>query len=136
MVMAIKDELLKVTRALPNGAAAVTSGALDTGKGSSRDDQLAQMELLLSAPALTVTEQPNSKTMIYDIVGSDNADLSAPSVTVTAIITQTGAGGVGAAAQTKRYRIPSDGPRYWGFIATGSASGNSTTASATLQMVF
>lgn len=130
----IKDELLKVTKALPNGAAAVTSDSIDTGK-SSRGDHLAPCELLLSAPALTTTQQPDAKTLTYDILGSDNADLSAPSVTVAGVIVQTGAGGAGAAAAEYRYALPSNGPRYWGFKATGSASGNSSTASGTIQMV-
>jgi len=131
----IKDDLAKVTRALPNGAAAVTSASIDTGK-STRGDHVAGMELLLSAPALTVGQQPNDKTLIYDILGSEADDLSAPTVTVTAVITQLGAAGAGAAAGQYRYALPSNGPRYWGFKATGDATGNATTATGTIQLVF
>lgn len=131
----VKDALKKVTKALPNGAAAVTSDSIDT-ENTTRGEQLANFEFLLSAPALTTSQQPDSKTLIYDILGSANSDLSAPSVTVTAVLTQTGAGGAGAAAATKRFRPASNGPRYWGFKATGSASGNSSTASATMEMLF
>ncbi len=134
-MLLVKDALLKVTKALPNGAANVTSDSIDTGK-SSRGEHLARCELLLSAPALTTGQQPDAKTLTYDILGSDNSDLSAPSVTVAGAIVQTGAGGAGAAASEYRYKLPSNGPKYWGFKATGSAAGNSSNASATLEMVF
>lgn len=133
--MLLKDALLKVTKALPNGAANVTSDSIDTGV-SSRGTHLARCELLLSAPALNTTQQPDNKTMTYDILGSANADLSAPSITVAGVIVQTGAGGAGAAAKEYRFKLPTTGPRYWGFKATGSASGNATTASGTCELVF
>lgn len=131
----LKDALLKITRALPNGAAAVTSDSIDTGV-SSRGIQPNGVEFLLTAPALNATEMPDGKTMTYDLLGSDNADLSAPSVTMPRVIIQTGAGGVGAAGATHRYRPAANGPRYWGFKGTGSASGNATTASATFEATF
>lgn len=135
MTRNMRDALKKVTKALPNGAAAVTSDAIDTEKGT-RGEHLQDIELLLSAPALNVTEQPNAKTMIYDIISSANSDLSSPTTVVAAAITQTGAGGAGAAAATYRYKLPTSGARYWGAKATGSASGNATTASLTLEMLF
>ena len=131
----MRDALKKVTKALPNGAAAVTSDAIDL-ENTSRADEVRDIELLLSAPALNVTEQPNSKMMIYDIIYSANSDLSSPTTYMAAAITQTGAGGVGAAAATKRIKLPSDAARYWGAKATGSAAGNATTASMTLELLF
>lgn len=135
MGRAMKDALLIVTKALANGAANVTSDALDTMCGT-RGDQLAPIEFLLSAPAMNATEMPDAKTMKYDIIYSVNADLSAPTTYITAAITQTGAGGVGCAAATFRVVPPVDGARYWGVKATGSASGNATTASMTFEMLF
>jgi hypothetical protein len=74
-------------------------------------------EFLLTAPAMTTAQMPDAKTMKYDILYSVNADLSAPTTYITAAITQTGAGGVGCAAATFRFRLPSDALRYVGFKA-------------------
>lgn len=130
----VRDNLLKVTKALANGAAAVTSDAIDLANGS-RGDFLALAELLISAPAMGATPMPDAKTMIYDIIHSDNADLSSPATLVAAAITQTGAGGVGCAAATYRWRPPTNVKRYIGVKATGSASGNATTATMTAELL-
>lgn len=132
----LRDASLLITRALANGAANVTSTGIDTGKTTAQGQAPGAAELLLSAPAMNTTQMPDAKTMKYDIVEADSADLGTNPVTVVAAaITQTGAGGVGCAAATYRYRVASDGKRYVGFKATGSASGDSTTASATLEVV-
>lgn len=134
-MMNLKDELLKVTKALPAGAASTTSDAIDTGK-SSRDEHAARTELLLTYPDLTLTQLPDTKTMTYEILGSDNSDLSSPSITQT-VVTQTGATGTDPAeGGTLRYGLPSDGPRYWGAKATGVATVDGSASSMTLQLVF
>lgn len=134
-MMQLKDELLKVTKALPAGAASTTSDAIDTGK-SSRGDHAARAELLLTYPDLTLLQLPNTKTMTYQILGSENADLSDPTITAT-VVTQTGATGTDPAeGGTVRYGLPSDGPRYWGAKATGLATGDGSASSMTLQLVF
>jgi hypothetical protein len=134
-MMQLKDDLLKVTKALPAGAASTTSDAIDTGKGS-RDDHAAHAELLLTYPDLTLVQLPNTKTMTYQILGSDNADLSSPSITAT-LVTQTGLTGTDPCpGGTVRYRPPSNGPRYWGAKATGVATADGSGSSMTLQMVF
>ena len=48
----------------------------------------------------------------------------------------TGAGGAGCAAATYRMKPPTNVKRYVGLKATGSASGDATTASATLEVLF
>lgn len=134
-MMQLKDELLKVTKALPAGAASTTSDSIDTGK-SSRGEHAARCELLLTYPDLTLLQLPNTKTMTYQILGSDSADLSNPTITAT-LVTQTGATGTDPCpGGTVRYRPPSDGPRYWGAKATGLATGDGSGSSMTLQMVF
>lgn len=134
MGLLLRDTQLKGTLALPNGAANVSGAAIDLGHGVS-GDFLAQSEFLLSAPALNTTQQPDAKTLIYDVVHSDNSDLSSPSTLYPGVLTQTGAGGAGAAAATFTFRVPVDVKRYVGIKATGSASGNSSTASATLELL-
>lgn len=131
----MKDAGRKLTRALGNGAATVYSTpGLDTGKSTSLGTQLGDVEYLLSAPAMNATEMPDGKTMIYSILHDDVDPVDASSVVLMpSVITQTGAGGIGCAAATYRFRLPSDAKRILGFRAVGSASGNATTASATLE---
>lgn len=136
MPLNIRDALLKLARALPNGAAAVVPAAGLDLMQSSRGDFLADMEALLNAPAMNATQMPNAKTMVYDIIHSDNADLSSPVTLVAAAITQTGAGGVGCAAASYRYKPPSNVKRYLGWRATGSAAGDATTATANMELLF
>lgn len=131
----IKDALLKDTKALPNGAATVYSTGIDTSK-SPTGKQLAEVEYLLTAPAMNATEMPDAKTMIYSILVDTVLPVDGSStVLYPSVITQTGAGGVGCAAATYRFKLPSTAPRLVGFRAVGSASGNATTASATLEVV-
>lgn len=134
--MDVKDASLKITRALPASTTAVTSTAFDTGKCTTLGKQLADVEFLVSAPALTATQLPDTKTMTYDIIESDNADLSTPSVLQSAVITQTG--DTGAAAATNRFKIPTDAKRYIGLRITPSAAGtgDASGADATLEPLF
>lgn len=127
-----KDANLKGTLALPNGAANTTGAIIDLGLGA-YGDLLAQVEFLLTAPALTTTQQPDAKTLTYDIQQSDNADLSSPVALYPGVLVQTGAAGAGALGNTFTFRVPVDVKRYIGVKATGSASGNSSAASATLE---
>src|SRR4051812_17262610 len=133
--MELRDAQLKLTRALPNGAATVySSPGIDTDKSTAQGSQPGSVEYLLSAPAMNATEMPDAKTMIYSIL-TDTIDPVDGSSTVLmpSVITQTGAGGVGCAAQTYRFRLPSNADRIVSFRAVGSASGVATTASATLE---
>jgi len=134
MGFAVKDTGLKVTKALPNGATNVTSDAIDLGHGS-RGDYLAGAELLISAPALVVGDLADAATMKYDIIHSDNSDLSSPTTLITAAITQTGAAGAGAAAATYTWRPNADVKRYIGVKATNSGAGDASDKSMTLEML-
>lgn len=134
----LKDTLVKVTRALPAAASSsVTSAsAIDLGHGAN-GNPLFKGELLLSAPAVTTTMAPDTRTLTYDIIHSDNSDLSSPVTIVAAAILQTGAGGVGAAAATFRFKPASNSKRYVGVKVTSGASiTDSSAVSATLEGVF
>lgn len=135
MGFALKDKVLKGSKTLPNGAATATLATFLDLEHGSRGDFLANCELLLSAPALNSTQLSDGKTMIYSILESDSSDGSNPTV-LGAILTQTGAGGVGAAAATATYRPRVDSKRYVGFKAVGSTTGDATAATATLEIVF
>ena len=74
----LRDALLKMTKALSNGAGSTTTNALPTGKGSAMSNAPGFIEFLATAPALTTGALPSAATMTYDVVVSDNADLSSP----------------------------------------------------------
>ncbi|QDT39730.1 hypothetical protein [Stratiformator vulcanicus] len=131
--MNLADALLKQSKALPADASAVTSDAIDL-QVTPTGDFLANCEFLLEAPALATGELGDDDTMTYDLVASEAADLSNPVTLASALITQTGAGGAGAAAATARYRPPTDVKRYVGFKATNSAAGDASGKSATLSL--
>lgn len=137
MAHAVKDALTYKSRALPNGAATVTMAAgIDTGKSTTQGHQPGNVEYLLTAPALTTAQLADAQTMKYDILFSATEALGSPTVYITAAITQTGAGGAGAAAQTFRFRAPSDGLRYVGARATKSGAGDASGATFTLEATY
>lgn len=131
----IKDSQLVNTRALPNGAATVNSAGIDLGL-TPRSDFVAGAEFLIEAPALGATPLPDAKTMKYSLYHDTAADFGTETPLYLDEITQTGAGGVGAVAASKRLGIPSDVKRYVRMKIVGSASGDATAASATLSLVF
>ena len=134
MGLALKDALVKGTRALPSAASTTVDGAaIDLGHGSF-GDYVAPSEFKLTAPALTTTMAPDTRTMTYSVIHSDNADLSSPTVLYASFLTQTGAGGVGAAAASATFRVPVDVKRYLGLrIVSGVSIADSSTVSATLE---
>lgn len=135
--MNLKDALLKISATLPNGSASASAPAafMDTGKLTSAGDVPGNIEFLLTGPALTTTELPDTKTMVYDVQHSDNADGSSPSTLIDNAITQTGASSAGADAATYRFKLPTGHKRYVGFSASNSGAGNASGKSGTLEVV-
>jgi len=139
----LRDAALKATLALPNGAAATTMNpSIDTGVAAGAagagvlGGQEGTPEFIITAPAMTVSQQPNGKTIKYDVVCADDAALTVNPVTyITAALTQTGANGTGAATATFRFRIPSTAKRFVGLIATGSTAGDASGSTASLEML-
>jgi hypothetical protein len=132
---AIGDALLKQTKTLPATATTATTSAIDLGHGTNGQN-LADHEFVLEAPALTTGELGDTNTIIYDVITSASSDLSSPTTVIDNIITQTGAGGAGAAAVTKRFRLPSDCQRYVGVVATASAADDASAKSMVLSLKF
>lgn len=131
----LKDAALKITLALPNGAATTTAATgIDTQKGAS-GQQVGVEEYLLSAPACTTGELGDAQVITRNIKTSDNANLSGSVQLIGAAIVQTGAGGAGDVAKTYRFRLPSDAKRYifWEAVKTGAS--NASTKSDTLEVV-
>lgn len=130
----MRDASLKITRALPSGAATVNSAGLDLG-GGPRANNLG-FELLLSAPAVTTGMLGDAATIKYKLQhDTDPAFGTATDLYGTDVLTQTGAGGAGAVAATKRVALPSDCKRYVRMVATKSATGDASSVSATLELV-
>lgn len=132
----LKDNLLRATAALPNGAANTTTTAIDLDQRTSLADFVANCELLVTAPVLNTTQQPDAKTLTYDVIHSDNADLSSPVTLIAGVGVQTGAGGAGAAGAVYRAALPTNVKRYVGVKVTGSAAGNSSTANVVVELAF
>lgn len=130
----LKDVLLKVTRALNASASStVKSGSIDLGL-TGKDDFAADCEFKVSAPAVNATMAPDTRTFTYDVIHSDNSDLSSSSVIYTAVITQTGASSAGAAAADATVRLPVDCKRYVGIqIRTSASTGDASSVSATFE---
>ena len=129
-----RDTNLKQTKALPNGAAATSIDGFDLGL-TTRSDFVAPLELLLTAPALATGVMGDGKTMIYTVETDDNSNFSS-ATNLGTILTQTGAGGAGCAAATARWKPPTNVERYIRVKATGSTTGNASTSSMTVELLF
>jgi hypothetical protein len=114
----------------------VTDG-IDLGQSAQGDWRSHCGELLIEAPALAVGQLANGETMKYEIFhDTDSAFGSEVSLYGTPNLTQTGAGGAGAAAATKRVALPSDVKRYVRLKATNSDALDCSGADMTLSLVF
>lgn len=131
--LGLADAQFSVTKALPNGAAAVNSDSIDLAH-STNGLHLADCELKINAPALATAALPDTKTMTYKV--EDSADDSSFATIADAVIVQTGAGGAGAAAAEKRFRFPSTVRRYVRVTATNSGAGDASGSSLTANLMF
>jgi hypothetical protein len=132
----LKDKTFIGTKALPNGAATVNSTGFDLGAITSKGGVLAEVELLISLPALTTTELPDTKTMKVDVQCDSDVAFGSPKTLAKTILTQTGAGGAGAAAATVRYRFPTDCERYVRVNATNDGAGDCSGKNLTEELLF
>jgi len=135
MAYGLQDAALNVSKALPAGAAAVNSDGIDLRK-SSLGAHLADVEFILTAPALATGDLGDTHTMTYKIQMDDDAAFGSPTDLMEDVIIQTGAGGAGAAGATYRFRVPSNVERYIRFVATASNADDASGKSATLEPVF
>lgn len=133
----LKDAGLTLTLALPASATtAYATPGIDTGKTTDQAVQAADVELLLTAPALTTAQLGDAATMKYSILMDTVNPIDGSSVVLHAdILTQTGAGGAGAAGATKRFKLPSDALRIIGLKVVNSAAGDASGVSATLEVL-
>lgn len=130
-----RDASLRADLALPAAAGAVTTAAIDL-RHNATGQYRADAELNIVAPALAVGELANAETVTYDLIHSDNADLSSPVVLAPGYLVQTGADGAGAVAAEKRFHPPADVKRYIGLKATTSGTEDASAQTMRLELLF
>ncbi|MBV9463856.1 MAG: hypothetical protein JO317_06470 [Verrucomicrobiae bacterium] len=126
----IPDAQLLLSKALPAAGASNSSASLDLGPGYAEEE----MEFLLTVPA--TPSLVDTKTVTVTLEDSaDNVTFAAIPAFATAV--QTGSGGAGGTAISRRLRVASDVRRYVRFSSAVQASGGDNTAIAvTLQPLF
>ncbi|HUX17117.1 MAG TPA: hypothetical protein VMW52_11640 [Phycisphaerae bacterium] len=132
----LKDASLVKTKALSNGAGNVACDGLDLGALSARGGRFEACELKIDAPALTTTQLPDAETMTYSIESDDDSEFGSAKIVADGVIVQTGAAGAGAALAAARFKIPSDGERYWRVRATKTGTGDCSGLSMTVSLLF
>jgi len=143
-MLGLQDSLLNQTVALPAAASSsVVSPSIDLGIGPHGELPLGFVEFEIDAPAVTTAMLPNGDTITYDVIVSATSNMASPVAVYPAILTQTGAGGVGAPAAAKKFKLPDvlndylASARYLALRAnTGVGTGNCSTVNATLAVNF
>jgi hypothetical protein len=130
-----RDYGTKVTRALPTTNTTVNSDGIDLGHDAT-GRVLPGTEILIDAPALAVGELGNGNTMKYDVQHDTDSAFGTAEDLYGVVLTQTGGGGVGAAAASKRVALPSDCKRYVRVRATADAALDASGKSATINVLF
>lgn len=129
------DTGLTKTTALSADDSVTSSAAIDLGVGV-RGIVPGDMELLIEAPALAVGQLANTETLVYSIYHDTDSAFGTEVLLLDRLIVQTGADGAGAAATTKRIRLPADTSRYIRVKATPSESKDKSDASFTISLLF
>jgi hypothetical protein len=128
----LQDRALTITRALPTADGTVTSTDFDLGPNS-YEFLTENFELVIDVPALTATHLPNADTLTVTVQSGNSAS---PTTTLNLVKVITGTGSA-IAAQTIRFRLPSNTGRYVNvkFVAAGG-TGDISGVTATLTLRF
>ncbi len=119
----LQDYLLTQTKALPAAAASNSATAIDLD-GVTLGAAAEAVEYLISVPATPALV--DTKTITITIEDSaDNSSFAAVSGLSTLVL--TGAGGTGAAATTRRVKLPTTTRRYLRFSSAVEAAGGTNT---------
>ena len=129
----IRDTNLSVTKALPAAAATNYSDPIDL-RDSAPGIKMRSAQIEVAIPALP--SLVDAKTLIATL--QDSADgTNFNDITTLASITLTGAGGVGAAAVTRKFKLPEDVRRYIRLKqAVLTAGGDNTAVSTTTSVIY
>ena len=127
----LKDANLIKTTALPAAAGTAHSEVIDLMQGPYQE---AQFEVELAFPALPSLADGKSATATLED-SEDGASFAA--IAALEPLTLTGAGGDGAAAATRKVRLPSDTRRYLrATLAVEASGGDNTAQKFSLALVF
>jgi hypothetical protein len=126
------DKNLLVTKPFPAAGASASTNAIDTATKTA--GRVPRVELQLSAPA--TPSLVDAKTIIYTIEDSDD-NVTFAAVADLPTVTSTGAGGAGAAAVSRNFKLPIGMRRFVRATAAVLAAGGDNTAlSFQLALVF
>jgi hypothetical protein len=79
---------------------------------------------------------PDAKTLTVKIEHDTDSAFGTVTTLADKVLVVTGAGGVGCVAATARFRLPTTVKRYVRVTVTGSASGDSSAAKCTPDVLF
>lgn len=129
------DATLSKSIALSAAAGTVNSAGIDLGE-SANGEFCVGHEILISAPALTTTMAPDTRTFTYYLADStDNSSFTVIPGLGVSVLVQTGASSAGAAATTVRVKLPNSVRRYVRLSVVGGAStGDASSVSATIAV--
>jgi len=131
-IQKLQDANLIVTRTLPAAGASNSSAAIDLA--TTTGGRIPRVELGLEVPA--TPSLVDAKTITYTIEDSANNSSFAAVADIPAIVT-TGAGGVGAAAVSRRFKLPIGVRQYLRLtVAVLAAGGDNTGVTASLGLFF
>lgn len=127
----ITDALLTKTTALPAAAATANGESIDLGQAG--DASIESIEVQVAIPALANLADTKSATLTIQ----DSADDSTfAAVTGLSTLAVTGAGGAGAAASSRKVKLPSTVRRYIrASVAVDASGGDNTGDSFTLEVL-
>lgn len=128
----LQDASHTKTKALPAAAASNASASIDLGStvlGPKADD----LEVEISIAATPALVDDKTITLTLKDSADDSTFAAIPSI---ATLVQTGAGGVGAAAASRRLKLPPDCRRYIRLDAAVLTAGGDNTAVSTTLKVF
>ena len=129
----LRDSNLTVTKALPAAGANNTSDSIDLG-ATAPGVSLENVDLVIEVPATPSLADTKSHTVKVQ----DSADNSSfADVAELSTLTRTGAGGAGAAASSRRVKLPPGIRRYVRFYqAVEGSGGDNTAVSAKMSLNF
>lgn len=128
----LQDANLVKTKALPAAAAANYSDSIDLGQttlGPAAD----HIEVEISIPATASLVDDKTITLTLKDSADDSTFTAIPSI---ATLVQTGAGGAGASATSRRFKLPPSCRRYIRLdAAVLTGGGDNTAVSTTLKVL-
>jgi len=126
----IPDAAFNRSIALPGSAGTVYTADWDFGASIPEG-----MEVEITMPDLNATQLPDTRTDKVHVCAGAAAN---PTTVIAAeVIVMTGASSAGATGVTKRFKLPSDCPRYVRLAVVGGTSiGDQTAKSATARVLF